>query len=157
MITTPPSSGCCSCGNVAFDIAQKPLLRTYCHCTICQKFNNAPYADILIYDGKAIEAPIESSINYKSHKAHSPILRGKCSNCDDPILEKTVSGPSLWIVPVSAYSNKADLPEPVAHIFYETRIADVDDNYPKHNGALKSYFVLGKHLLTAKIFKGRRT
>lgn len=157
MKNTVKASGGCSCGHVTFDINLKPLLRACCHCTICQKFNDAPYADILIYDGKAIEEPTEGQVNYKSHKAKSPILRGKCSNCDDPVLEKSISGLKLWIVPLSAHSNKAQLPEPVAHIFYATRVADIDDNNPKYNGALKSNLVLGKHLLAAKIFKGRKT
>lgn len=32
----------------------------------------------------------------------------------------------------------ADLPEPTAHFFYETRVADIDDDLPRHEGFLAS-------------------
>ena len=146
----------CSCGHVEFNVVHKPLARFCCHCTICQDFNDAAYADILIYDGAGIEEPPEGRVIYKSYKAKSPILRGKCANCDDPILEATVSGPKLWIVPVAARQGTAKLPNPAAHIYYETRTQDIDDTLPKYKGALKSNLVMMKHILLAKLFKGRR-
>lgn len=146
----------CSCGHVEFNVVQKPLVRLCCHCTICQEFNDAAYADILIYNGAAIEAPPEGRVAYKSYKAKSPILRGKCAKCDDAILEHSVSGPKLWIVPASATPDTANLPTPAAHIYYETRVQDVEDGLPKYEGALKSNLVMMKHLLAAKLFGGRR-
>jgi hypothetical protein len=147
----------CSCGHVQFNVAKTPLVRLCCHCTICQDFNSAAYADILIYDGAGVEAPPEGRVAYKSYKSKSPILRGKCAKCEDPILEQSVKGPKLWIVPVSALPETAELPDPAAHIYYETRIQDVDDSLPKYTGALKSNLVMMKHLLAAKVFKGRRS
>ena len=146
----------CSCGHVEFKSIKKPLVRLCCHCTICQDFNDAAYADIAIYDGAAIEAPPEGRVDYKSYKAKSPILRGKCVKCHDPILEASVKGPKLWIVPVSAIRDTAQLLKPAAHIYYETRTQDVEDTIPKYNSTFRSNLVMVKHLLVAKLFKSRR-
>ena len=46
----------CSCGEVEFTISSKPLFRGYCHCTICQRFNDAPYADITVFTADNLDA-----------------------------------------------------------------------------------------------------
>lgn len=34
----------CSCGATSFQTVGVPLFRILCHCTICQRFINAPFA-----------------------------------------------------------------------------------------------------------------
>ena len=46
MSTQQNRSGRCSCGAVQFDTSDRPIFRAYCHCTICQKYNGAAYADL---------------------------------------------------------------------------------------------------------------
>ncbi len=39
----------CQCGSTKFTIQGEPLIRALCHCTICQEFNNAAFADVTIF------------------------------------------------------------------------------------------------------------
>jgi len=36
--------GRCPCGTTTFAIDGPPPFRAFCHCTICQAYNGAPYA-----------------------------------------------------------------------------------------------------------------
>jgi hypothetical protein len=40
---------------------------------------------------------------------------------------------SLAFVPVARYPKEIQLPEPAMHVYYESRITDVDDELPKYN------------------------
>jgi len=50
----------CSCGKTQFAISANvaPIMRVYCHCTICQKYGGEPFADILVFRKKDITAPL---------------------------------------------------------------------------------------------------
>jgi len=146
----------CSCGHIEFHVKEQPLIRIYCHCNICQSFNKADFADVLIYDNKAITEPAEGMVAYKSYKDKSPILRGKCPHCDNPILEKTISGGKFWIIPRSAFKDKDDFPTPVAHMFYETRRADIDDDIAKYKSGIFGNLMVARHVILAKLFKNKR-
>lgn len=52
---TEKIGGRCSCGSFAFEVTGKPLFRAYCHCTICQKFNNADYSDVTVFYAKNVD------------------------------------------------------------------------------------------------------
>jgi hypothetical protein len=40
---------------------------------------------------------------------------------------------SLAFVPAARYPEEVQLPEPAMHVYYESRIADVDDELPKYS------------------------
>jgi hypothetical protein len=62
------NSGRCTCGEVAFEIKQPPLLRAYCHCTICQKFNKANFADVSVFRANSITGLNEGAVDFKVYK-----------------------------------------------------------------------------------------
>ncbi|MFT5573671.1 MAG: hypothetical protein ACI9FR_002606 [Cryomorphaceae bacterium] len=139
----------CECGSVSYLVPSKPLFRMYCHCSICQKFNDAAYGDICVYRSADVERPKEGLVKFSTFRPPPNVQRGKCTSCKKPAIEilEAPLFPKLILVPGSMLRNRDLLPESVGHVFYEGRVADVQDGLPKHNGYLKSQLVFGKHLL----------
>jgi hypothetical protein len=145
----------CECGGVSYAVPDKPLFRMFCHCTICQKFNDAAHGDIFVYRASDIERPEEGLVNFDTYRPPPNVQRGKCAACSKPAIEvlDTPLIPSLILVPGNMHNGHDCLPAPKGHVFYQSRIEDIDDSLPKHSGYLKSQLVFGKHLLMA--FAGR--
>lgn len=139
----------CECGRVSFSAPDKPLFRMYCHCSICRKFNDAAYGDIFVYRAADVERPKKDLVEFSTFRPPPNVQRGKCTSCMKPAIEILESPllPKLILVPGSMLKHRESLPEAVGHVFYESRVADVQDGLPKHNGYLKSQLVFGKHLL----------
>lgn len=138
----------CNCGKTKFQVNGQPKLRMICHCTICQKFNQAAHADVLVYQTKQIIAPDAGVVEFDTYKKPPNVQRGKCAACGQAAIEvfDFPLMPKLTMVPADMFADGAELPEPNAHMFYEKRVADVDDDLPKHNGFLKSQLAFFKHL-----------
>ena len=146
------TGGRCSCGHVKFDIRKAPLFRMLCHCTICQQFNDAPFADIVIYDAASVSRPEPGSVRYDTYTPPPNVQRGVCTECGEPAIEqfKLPLLPGLTLVPAAAHIDQTGLPEPLAHVFYDRRVEDADDSLPKHRGYISSQLAFGKYLLAAK-------
>ena len=132
--------GACFCGTYTFEAQSAPLFRAICHCTICQEFNQASFGDILLFrSGDVSSAGLEQT-TFKYH-ANPPILsRGKCDSCARPTVEwlGTPPKPQFTIIPSANVADQDALPEPSFHMFYNKRIADVDDGLPKYRWYLPS-------------------
>tara|TARA_R110001592_G_scaffold288331_4_gene557363 strand:+ start:25674 stop:26156 length:483 start_codon:yes stop_codon:yes gene_type:complete len=139
----------CECGKTKFTIQGEPIVRIACHCTVCQEFNQAPFADITIFLSKDVILDDKKSISLKEYKAPPAIPRGKCIACDKPVMEflDLPLFPSLTIIPSHLIPYGPLLPKLSAHIFYHSRVADIDDPFPKISGSIKSQLALGKKLL----------
>ena len=150
-----PIACVCSCENTSFAITNTPLFRIICHCSICQRFNNAPFADVVVYTASSVEDPPEGSVKFDTYKPPPNVQRGNCTKCGDAAIEKFAAPlfPKLTIVPKHMHSETASLPDPVGHMFYENRVADVDDSLPKRKGLVASQLLFGKHLLLSTFSK----
>lgn len=147
-----PETATCECGYVSFEISGSPLFRLFCHCTICQEFNDAPFADIVVYKPSQISELQEERVKFNRLKPPPNVQRGKCTKCDKPIIEQFAAlvFPSLTIVPASVHQDTSSLPDSAVHIFYDKRLSDSDDSLPKHSGFISSQFAFCKFLLTSK-------
>lgn len=147
----------CSCGHVAFELRGPPLFRVLCHCSICQRFNDAPFADVIVYASTSVADPVDGTVSFETYKPPPNVRRGNCVKCGDAAIEKFAMPlfPKLTIVPAAVHGPSTQLPEPVAHIFYETRLVDADDTLPKHEGLLASQLSFGKYLVSAKMKASR--
>ncbi len=134
------SKGQCECGHVQFEVKGKALLRAYCHCTICQEFNQASHADITLFRAKDVVMPEEGTVEYKTYTSPPLVHRGKCAVCHKPAIEYVALPlmPKLVVIPTANIRNSSQLPKSKMHIFYHSRIADVDDELPKYQGYLRS-------------------
>ena len=147
----------CSCGTVRFNVHGRPIVRFICHCTICQAFNQAPYADVTLYRAEDVAMPDPVLMEYKTYRSPPAVQRGKCIACRRPAVEfiHIFPMPKLIIVPGANIHDPALVPEPSLHIFYDRRVADIDDPLPKFNGYWKSQLALG-HRVVASLLRGER-
>ncbi len=141
----------CECGATRFNTHAEPLFRILCHCTICQRYNDAPYGDVLVFRAEDVSLPPEDAVRFETYKPPPNVQRGKCASCAQPAVETFILPlfPKLVMVPSPMFGADADLPEPKAHIYYDKRVSDVEDAYPKYHGLLQSQFAFMKYLRSA--------
>ncbi|RZO83357.1 MAG: hypothetical protein EVA65_14330 [Oceanococcus sp.] len=144
-----PGAAQCGCGQTRFRVHGAPLLRALCHCMICQEFNRAPFADIALYRGRDVDMPADGQVKFNAWRAPPAVQRGRCAACDNPAIEYLSMPlmPTLVIVPVANLPDELDLPAPSLHMFYHSRVADIDDGLPKYSGYWRSQLGFGRHLL----------
>ena len=119
-----------------------------CHCTICQRFNQAPYADVLVFHSAQVDAPDPDSVEFRTYKAPPNVQRGTCRHCQQPAIEFFAMPlmPKLTMVPAAMFAQDADLPAPAAHMFYEHRQQDANDDLPKKTGFFSSQLTFFRRL-----------
>lgn len=143
--------GGCACGTVGLTTTAAPLLRGICHCTICQSFNQAPFADITVYRARDVQVTGLDGVEFETYRPPPAVQRGKCGACRKPAIEylKLPGLPKLAIVPSANLAVVADLPEPALHIFYHRRVADATDELPRFSGYLRSQLAFSLRLAGA--------
>lgn len=150
-------NGHCSCGKVKFKLHGEPLFRAFCHCTICQAYNQAPFADITLFRSRGVIMPQEGSVNFRSHKFPPIVQRGNCVSCGKAAIEylQMFPLPKIIIVPSNNIDDKAFVPEASIHIFYDSRVTDIQDDLPKNSGYLKSQLAFGHTLMASLLRKSK--
>ncbi|MDA4845161.1 GFA family protein [Hoeflea poritis] len=149
-------SGSCNCTEVSFRTSGRPIFRAVCHCSICQEFNAAEYADILTFRARDIDLNSPGTVAYKSYKKPPLLRRGRCNTCGTPVIEKLNIPlfPKLILVPVGRFAEQDLLPARDFHIFYDCRVKDVPDNLPKASGYLQSQTKFAAFLMR-RLLRGR--
>ena len=142
----------CSCGATSFQTTGEPLFRFYCHCTICQRFYNAPFGDILVYRAEDVALPPAGTVIFDSYRPPPNVQRGKCASCGQPAVTvfKSRFLPRLVTVPRPMFRSDAELPSPMGHGFYDTRVSDAKDSLPMYEGYFQNLFVFLKHVWWAR-------
>ena len=137
----------CPCGTNKFSVNAEPLVRFYCHCTICQRMYDAPYVDITLFKLNDVDLPEDHSIEFGQYKKIMPVDRGLCQSCHKPVMARVGEGDKAFAF-VSVRNNRESeqLPPPVMHVFYGTRAADVDDDLPKYSNGLTSRWAFLKYM-----------
>jgi len=137
------TGGSCPCGTCGFDVAGPVKARIICHCTICQRFTGKALADVGIVPGWQASLDNEPQVTFRSYKKFGfpppSLRRGRCKTCLQPFVE-TFGGPAMKIlfIPAANFDDQAGLPRANAHVFYEHRQEDAEDDIPKHSGYLAS-------------------
>ncbi len=147
-----PEACSCLCGQVNYSVTKPTLVRFYCHCTICQSVYQKPFADATVIAGGGVVHSDGSQITYRKLRAYPNINRGFCPSCDMPVLALLPLVPGVGLtamtlnfIPVHMYQNQTHVRPCDMHIFYDSRVADIDDELPKHEGYLRSQAaVVGK-------------
>ncbi|EGQ7765758.1 GFA family protein [Vibrio parahaemolyticus] len=136
----------CKCGACSFKLAESaPVARFICHCTICQQYNNKPFADVTILKKDLVQINDEENIEFYKYRQPPNINRGLCKKCGQPAIEIGGAGPAKFaLIPTDNFKDKNLLPPPAIHMFYHHRIEDIVDDLPKYTGYLTSEFAVIK-------------
>ncbi|MGV3527241.1 MAG: GFA family protein [Candidatus Sericytochromatia bacterium] len=139
----------CHCQAEAFAHPPAPLFRLICHCKTCQAFLGLPYNDECTFLRRDLPALQLEQIAFKSYQSPLlPIKRGTCRRCGKVAVCLAQVGRLTPFVMVPSVLLGAALPEPVAHIYYDRRVADAEDALPKLSGHLT-----GQALIQAALAK----
>lgn len=147
MTTTIDYAGTCYCGTVSFKASGPTLFNALCHCRVCSRGRGVgpvqliglPKECIVIVTGedklKDVPAPEELK---------SSFLNTICSNCGSTVYQSPKGAPFKAITPTTLKIETVDdsfpcgvsckLPAellPTAHINYENRLFDVNDDLIK--------------------------
>lgn len=143
----------CSCGQAGLVVVGPLLGRIRCHCTICQSVNQAAFADSTILMANHVPLDRVKHVRFETLKKPPAIQRGFCRSCDCFVMAHTSALPffPLAFIPAVRYPEGVKLPEPGMHVYYESRIADVDDDLPKFSGAWQSNLAVIRMLLKARL------
>ena len=141
----------CKCGESTFQMHREPRLRMYCHCTICQRFNAAPRADIAIFRREEIELNDAQTVDFQRYKSPPAVDRGRCRACEQPFVEylKLPFAPAIAFVPVPVLEPYIALPDSALHLFYDKRVEDADDDLPRYSGFWSSQIAGARKMLPA--------
>jgi hypothetical protein len=145
----------CRCGQVEFPVPEGALFRVICHCSNCQRFNDGPCADMVVYHAKNVRAPAPGTLEFGTYRPPPNVQRGRCSRCAEPAFEVLAMPllPKLVMIPRGIFPGDKVLPGASAHMFYEHRVADAADGVPTHEGYWRSQLAFGRCLLTALLRK----
>ena len=139
----------CPCGTNQFSAVGEPIVRFFCHCTICQDKYQAPFADVTLFKLPAVRLP-EQATTYVKYKRFAAIDRGICDACHKPVMAKMGSGDKGYaFISTQNFVDPSALPPSIMHVFYGTRTADIDDDLPKHSSWLSSQWAFLKLLRAA--------
>lgn len=144
-----PLNCSCECGKSKFQLKAEPKLRFRCHCKICQKVYKKNFSDFVIVKADQVELPKLNGIQFQKHKSFFAVDRGKCPSCSYPAMAwfKNIPGLPLAMIPAANYPKEVELPAVQAHIFYDSRVEDINDDLPKVSGYLKSEWQVMKAIL----------
>lgn len=141
----------CRCGACSLEVAGAVRLRFICHCTICQRFNASPQADMAVFRRDEVALATDCPIEYERYKKRMGVDRGRCRECGQPVVEfmQLPLVPGIAFAPAAAVAAVMPLPEPAMRLFYDKRVADADDDLPRFSGFLASQLAASRRLLPA--------
>lgn len=155
--------GACFCRSVSYEVTESPILSAYCHCTMCQRLNGmsdlswVPYSGILFISLLYIGCPFVHTIHFPAsafswthEQPHGNSLdsftvpekpwktRWRCKRCGAVVASSNSKANkwSIWGAQLErgAEGRLSETLKSTGHIFYETRMLDVDDALGKWVG-----------------------
>ena len=136
----PTLRSSCFCGALELRVAASaPLGSSCCHCTTCRALSGAPFiANVLLAKADAAltlasggGAPQEPR-DIVSLETSRQVRRIRCARCHSPMF--ATLGEKRVVVPLAAFARKVvpDTWLPKQHIWYGSRVIDVNDGAPKY-------------------------
>ncbi len=131
----------CHCGAIRYRVGADPVDAKICHCPVCQKLHGAPMQWAAIFHKRDVMFVSGTDhLRFFNSQQNRPerILPCKvsCSLCGTPVADE---GRNMWLAFPSLFDFGTPplVPEafrPSCHIFYGTRVLDMDDGLPKWSG-----------------------
>ncbi len=145
-------SAACGCGQSKFNVDGVPIGRFKCHCTICQSLYKKPFVDVVMLWSGAIKLPEYQPFTFRKYRSPPALRRSTCNACGSSVVGLLSLAPfvGLAFVQCSNFSDQSVLPPPSVHIFYHSRVMNVEDNLPKVSGYWASEWAVSKLLVTGR-------
>jgi hypothetical protein len=131
----------CYCNAVQYEVCADPVDAKICHCTACQRLHGAPMQWAVIFHKHDVRLTkgVDSLKYYNSERnLHERVLPCKvsCVSCGTPIADE---GRRMWLAFPSLFDFGASVEVPetfraTCHIFYGSRVMDINDDLPKWSG-----------------------
>lgn len=139
----------CPCGINQFSVSGEPIVRFFCHCTICQKKYDAPFADVVLFKLSDVTMP-DRAVSYGRYKRFVAIDRGICDHCHKPVMAKMGKDDKGYaFITAQNFTEPEALPKSAMHVFYGTRKTDMQDALPKYSNWFSSQMAFLKLLKAA--------
>ena len=127
----PLVTGGCMCGNVRYEITDKPLGSMLCHCRMCQRFSGAPILGGTTLLTEALRFTKGQPQYYQSSNIAE---RGFCENCGGPLTYRGLIG--RWTQWIMVWTASLDEPEkfpPTYHMGIESTMPwlNIHDDLPR--------------------------
>ncbi|EFI28718.1 hypothetical protein CC1G_13744 [Coprinopsis cinerea okayama7 len=138
----PVITGGCFCGGARYEVRGKPVLSAYCHCTLCQRFNAAAFIHTIHFPASSFKwTTAEDNLQTYVVPTKPWKTRFRCKNCGVAVAghngrrdKRSIWGGQLDRETEGGRIKNWDIVKPSAHIFYETRMLDVNDGLSKWAG-----------------------
>ncbi|KAI0371968.1 hypothetical protein BV20DRAFT_964633 [Pilatotrama ljubarskyi] len=137
-------NGSCFCGDVSYSLAGSPALRAFCHCTNCQRLTGCPFVHTIHFPATSFTwthpQPHEGRLDSYVIPGKPWKTRFRCRNCGACVMSANSKTGSCSVWGAHLARDEAgkiinwDAVKPTAHIFYDTRMLDVDDGLGKWEG-----------------------
>ena len=131
----------CHCGTVRYCVSSDPVDAKICHCIMCQKLHGAPMQWAAIFHKHHVRFSAGLNqlrfFNGTLNKAERILpCKVSCSLCGALIADE---GREMWLGFPSLFDfgTPPKIPEafnPTCHIFYASKLIDMDDGLPKWAG-----------------------
>jgi hypothetical protein len=131
----------CFCGAVEYEVRADPVDAKVCHCPTCQTLHGAPFQWAVIFHKTDVHFTrgVESLYFFNSEfnqPRHVLPCKLSCEQCRSPIADE---GRRMFLAfaPLFDFGTPPQVPaafQPTCHIFYGSRLMDVDDGRPKFLG-----------------------
>ena len=125
----------CECNHAKFKKDAKVVKRFICHCDFCKKYVSGNCNDECFLRISDLEFINEESISFnRASSLRKPLRRGKCIECNKPVVSyANLPFGHFILVPTEALPKNIALPDVCSHVFYHRRIRNSPDNAPKYS------------------------
>jgi len=116
-------TGGCACGEVRYEITDKPIITHACHCTDCQRTSGSAFAILSLIMDKTIKIEGETSkttLSTGSGAGHEPHF---CSTCGTTLWHIYKNAPPGVLVLATTTLDEARDFEPAAHIWTKSTLS----------------------------------
>ncbi|KAI0916163.1 hypothetical protein AcV5_003177 [Taiwanofungus camphoratus] len=136
--------GSCFCGSISYKLSGDPILSAFCHCTQCQRLAGCPFVHTIHFESTRFiwthSEPHDSHLDTYTIPSKPWKTRYRCRNCGVCVTGRNskTGHCSVWGAHLERGEDGKvkdwDIVKPTAHIFYGTRMLDVDDDLGKWEG-----------------------
>ena len=125
----------CDCGRIEISIEGSPKVHAVCHCSDCRELYDIPFYALTAWDETQVVVINGEGDLVEFDYPGKEMKRYFCSACGTTLFNTNVSGWRLVPQLLITDSNNGVLPRELRsdkHIFYESRVVNVEDSLPKY-------------------------